>query len=180
MRKSLGIAALVAFAALVGCGGDGDAGGDGDVGKPLASASQQPNGHSAPKQAREPNTDDAQGGRGVTLKIAPSQYGEILFDGEDQAIYLFQKERSSRSECYGACAEAWPPVLTEGHPQVGRGADASLLGTTKRDDGTVQATYNGHPLYYYVSDPPGQVLCQNVQEFGGLWLVVDPYGNAVR
>jgi predicted lipoprotein with Yx(FWY)xxD motif len=56
---------------------------------------------------------------------------------------------------------------------------AELLGPTSRSDGTVQATYNGHPLYYYVSDPRGEVLCQNVEEFGGLWLVVDEAGNAV-
>ena len=46
--------------------------------------------------------------------------------------------------------------------------DPKLLGTTERDDGTTQATYDGRPLYYYVDDPPGEALCHNVFEFGGL------------
>ena len=62
----------------------------------------------------------------------------------------------------------------------GSGVDAKLLGTTERDDGSTQVTYAGHPLYYYVDDPPGEVLCQNVEEFGGLWLVVEPSGDAVQ
>jgi predicted lipoprotein with Yx(FWY)xxD motif len=57
----------------------------------------------------------------------------------------------------------------------------SLLGTTKRRDGRRQVTYAGRPLYYYVNDrKPGQILCQNVAEFGGTWLVVRPSGKLVR
>ena len=40
-------------------------------------------------------------------------------------------------------------------------------------------TINGKPLYYYVDDSPGRVLCHNVQEFGALWLVVRPDGGSV-
>jgi predicted lipoprotein with Yx(FWY)xxD motif len=55
------------------------------------------------------------------------------------------------------------------------------LGTKRRRDGRLQVTYNGHPLYYYVNDlKPGQILCQNVQEFGGTWLVVSPEGSPLR
>ena len=71
-------------------------------------------------------------------------------------------------------------MLTDGGPRAGAGLDPKLLGTTERDDGSTQVTYNGHPLYYYVDDPPGEVLCQNVDEFGGLWLVVKPSGDAVQ
>ena len=66
-------------------------------------------------------------------------------------------------------------------PKAGRGADTSLLGTIRRSDGSRQVTYAGKPLYYYVGDrEPLQVLCQNVEEFGGLWLVVRPTGATVR
>ncbi len=41
-------------------------------------------------------------------------------------------------------------------------------------------TYNGHPLYYYVDEGANEVLCQGVDEFGGLWLVVDPGGDAIQ
>jgi predicted lipoprotein with Yx(FWY)xxD motif len=58
---------------------------------------------------------------------------------------------------------------------------ASLLGTTRRRDGRLQVTYAGRPLYYYVRDiRPGQVTCQNVFGFGGLWLVMRPNGRVVR
>lgn len=116
---------------------------------------------------------------GTELVATDSQFGSILFGPGQRAIYLFDKENSSESECYGACADAWPPVLTKGEPVAGGGLDQKKIGTTKRDDGTTQVTYGGHPLYYYVDDPPGQVLCHNVPGFGGLWLVVDPGGSAV-
>jgi predicted lipoprotein with Yx(FWY)xxD motif len=58
---------------------------------------------------------------------------------------------------------------------------AALLGVTRRNDGRLQVTYAGHPLYYYVGDKrPGQVLCQAVTEFGGTWYVVAPDGRAIR
>jgi predicted lipoprotein with Yx(FWY)xxD motif len=119
------------------------------------------------------------GASGTEIVVADSQFGSILFDADQQAIYLFDKESTSASECYGACAEAWPPVLTEGDPQAGQGTEAKLLGTTERDDGTTQVTYDGQPLYYYAHEGPGEVLCHNVSEFGGLWLVLEPSGDPV-
>ena len=118
--------------------------------------------------------------RGKAIKVMSSRYGRMLFDGRGRAIYLFTKERGSRSRCYGQCAVAWPPVFTSGRPRARGGVDQGLLGTTRRRDGRRQVTYNGHPLYYYISDVrAGQVTCQNVVEFGGTWLVVDPSGDAI-
>jgi predicted lipoprotein with Yx(FWY)xxD motif len=74
----------------------------------------------------------------------------------------------------------WPPLFTSGTPAAGTGAEANLLGRTRRRDGSSQVTYRGHPLYYYIGDrQPGQVLCQAAEEFGGLWYVVTRRGNAV-
>jgi predicted lipoprotein with Yx(FWY)xxD motif len=101
----------------------------------------------------------------------------MLFDRAGQAIYLFDKESTSRARCYGGCAEAWPPVLTDGVPRAGGAARTDLLGTTRRRDGSTQVTYAGHPLYYYAHEGPGQVLCHDVVEFGGRWLVVTPSGD---
>ena len=65
--------------------------------------------------------------------------------------------------------------------RAGSGVQRSKLGTIRRPDGRRQVTYAGKPLYYYVGDRrPGQVLCQNVREFGGLWLVERPNGSLVR
>jgi predicted lipoprotein with Yx(FWY)xxD motif len=73
-----------------------------------------------------------------------------------------------------------PPYVVRGTLRAGKGTRRSLLGTTRRRDGTRQLTYAGKPLYYYVGDPVGEVRCQNVREFGGLWLVVRPSGRLVR
>lgn len=100
----------------------------------------------------------------------------MLFDDSGQAIYLFAKERTGSPECYGPCAEAWPPVLSKGEPRGDDGVRSRLLGTTRRKDGSRQVTYAGHPLYFYAHEGKNQVLCHNVSEFGGLWLVVTPSG----
>ena len=117
--------------------------------------------------------------RGTTIKAIDSQFGTILGDGRGQAVYLFDKEQSRRSECYGDCARAWPPVFAKGRPFAGQGTRKRLLGTTRRRNGKRQVTYDGHPLYYYVDDAPGRVLCHDVFEFGGRWLVARPDGTPV-
>jgi predicted lipoprotein with Yx(FWY)xxD motif len=116
-----------------------------------------------------------------TLYVAKSQYGPILFAGNGRALYAFTRDRARRSNCAGACLRAWPPFLVKTSAKAGTGAKRSLLGTIRRPDGKRQVTYGGRPLYYYVGEKsPGQVLCQNVDEFGGLWLVVRGSGKLVR
>src|SRR5215208_7791357 len=78
--------------------------------------------------------------------------GSFLVDDKGMTLYLFTKDTPNTSVCYDKCATAWPPLLTTGDPVAGEGADASLLGTTTRKDGSIQVTYNGWPLYYYEKD----------------------------
>lgn len=111
------------------------------------------------------------------VQVTSSQFGDVLFDGKGFALYLFTRDKPDKSRCYGDCARAWPPFRTKGKPTAGPGADASLLGTTKRKNGSRQVTYDGHPLYYYEHDEAGEILCHDVNEFGGRWLVVQPDGN---
>jgi predicted lipoprotein with Yx(FWY)xxD motif len=166
---ALAASALVA----VGCGSDeATAGADGGG----ASAAEE-------SAAAEPSSKtEAQPAavRGPRVKLRQTQFGRVLFSGGDRAIYLFTRDDRDRTRCYGACAEAWPPFFAKGRPQAGSGVQQSLLGTIRRRDGRRQVTYRGHPLYFYVDDPPRQVLCQDVEEFGGLWLVVKANGRAVR
>jgi predicted lipoprotein with Yx(FWY)xxD motif len=119
----------------------------------------------------------AGGAPGITIATAGSDFGQVLFDGTGQAIYLFGKETTPVPDCYGDCAVAWPPVLAEGSPVAGTGTMADLLGTAPRTDGSIQVTYAGHPLYYYAHEGKNVVTCHNVSEFGGLWLVVTPTGE---
>src|SRR5262245_58367139 len=115
-----------------------------------------------------------------TLKAGRSEYGPVLFDGRGFVLYAFTHDGAGKSRCYGACAAAWPPYLAKS-PRAGAGAKQSLLGTTRRSDGSLQVTYAGRPLYYYVGDRrPGEILCQNVEEYGGFWLVVRGSGKLVR
>lgn len=168
MKTILSFAVVLALAVLIaGCGDD-----DADEAPAPAPAEAQTDTSAGEDRAEKPKP-------GTEIKLAGSQFGEILFDSADRAIYLFDKEKRPESECYGDCAAAWPPVITAGAPVAGAGVASGRLGTTERSDGSQQVTYNGHPLYYYVDDPPGEVLCHNVDEFGGLWLVVDRAGNAV-
>jgi predicted lipoprotein with Yx(FWY)xxD motif len=117
---------------------------------------------------------------GPSVTVRSTKFGRILFDGANRALYGFTSDRRGKPTCYGACAKAWPPYIVRGTLRPGAGTSRSLLGTTRRRDGSRQLTYAGKPLYYYVHDPRGQVLCQNVNEFGGLWLVVRPSGKLVR
>jgi predicted lipoprotein with Yx(FWY)xxD motif len=116
-----------------------------------------------------------------TLKAQSSRFGKVLFDGRGFVLYAFTRDRG-RSACYGACAKAWPPYFAPSGPlRVGPGVKRSLLGTVKRRNGKGQVTYAGRPLYYYVGDRnAGQILCQDVDEFGGTWLVIRPSGKLVR
>ena len=116
-----------------------------------------------------------------TVTVHGSRFGRILFDGRGFALYAFTRDRAGRSACTGACARAWPPYVVKLRPKAGTGTTAALLGTIRRGNGSRQVTYAGKPLYYYVGDrEPFQVLCQDVAEFGGLWLVVRPTGATVR
>jgi predicted lipoprotein with Yx(FWY)xxD motif len=115
-----------------------------------------------------------------TVTVKSSDFGRVLFDGSNRALYAFTRDPRGRSACYGACAAAWPPYIVTGTLRAPTGTSRSLLGTTRRRDGKRQLTYAGRPLYHYVGDPVGQIRCQNVREFGGLWLVVRPSGALVR
>ena len=147
----------VPLALCFGCG-DGDA---------MSSSAPEPQPVATPAKA------------GTKVVLRDSDYGQILFNADRQAIYLFDKEETSKAECYGECASAWPPVYANGKPRLGRGLNPNLLDTTKRRNGRKQLTYGGHPLYYYAHEGPGQVLCHDIEEFGGLWLVVRKSGKPV-
>ncbi len=180
MKRLFALAGILASVALAACGDDDDSTTTSGPAAAAESDAGAESGYTGSDEKASGGGGSRQSGSGTELVAADSQYDSILFDSEQQAIYLFDKETSEASECYGACAEAWPPVLTDGDPRAGVGIEAKLLGTFERDDGTTQVAYDGKPLYYYVDDPPGEVLCHNVEEFGGLWLVVQPSGEAVQ
>lgn len=115
-----------------------------------------------------------------TVNVASTGLGKILVDSSGLTLYLFEADKGTTSACSGACAAAWPPLVTSGRPTAGGGIDAALLGTTKRSDGTMQLTYNGHPVYRFASDTkPGDTTGQGVNGFGALWYVLSPAGDPI-
>lgn len=131
--------------------------------------------------ARAAQAPQAQIAGAKRVRLGKTRYGKILQDSRGRTLYLFTRDKAKKSRCYGACAKAWPPLITSGTPVAKKGVKQSLLGTVRRRSGKLQATYNGHPLYYYVhEDEAGEVLCQAVTEFGGVWYVVNSKGKAIR
>ena len=118
---------------------------------------------------------------GTKVALATTPLGRVLVDSKGITLYDFVKDKGTTSACYGACAALWPPLTTKGKPVAGLGVRASLLGTTKRKDGKFEVTYNGHPLYYFVTDrKPGQTTGQGVNQFGGPWWVISAAGKEIH
>jgi len=111
------------------------------------------------------------------LILHKSEFGKVIFDSNGNVVYMFGRDKTANSTCYGICAKAWPPLLTKSTPSVGTGLNANLLGTTKRKDGSLQVTYNHHPLYFYSADMHGKIMCQHAVMHGGIWLVLKANGT---
>ena len=181
LRMRTGIFALAATAALLlaACGDDDDTTASGDTATTAAAAattapSDGGGGYGAPATTAAA----APAAGGTTVGLADLAGGQALVNSEGFAVYLFTKDSNGASACSGGCADAWPPVVAEGEPTAGDGVDAAKLGTITREDGAVQVTYNGHPLYTYAEDTAaGQT---NGQGSGGVWFLVDAAGEAVQ
>ena len=112
------------------------------------------------------------GGSGQLLKTGSVKGVTVLTNAKGLTLYWFAPDTATTSACNGSCAQYWPPV--PGHVRAGPGVTGTL-GTITRSDGSTQATYNGHPLYTYVSDSsPGQANGNNLNLNGGLWHEVTP------
>jgi predicted lipoprotein with Yx(FWY)xxD motif len=110
------------------------------------------------------------------LKTATIGGAAVLTNGKGFTLYWFAPDTSTKSNCNGSCATYWPPV--KGPVTAGAGVTGKLA-TITRSDGSVQATYNGHPLYTYVGDKaPGQDKGNGLNLSGGLWHDVTVSGAA--
>lgn len=204
MRHLRVLAVLTAFVlALTGCGGSDDVAEEGGAATtPEAAPATTPDlTETAPATTPEPaattpattpqangtetaagmeptSTEPAAMSAGATVAVASSDLGDILVDGEGMTLYLLTRDTPGESTCAGDCAVTWPPFEADGEPQAGEGADAALLGTIEREDGSMQVTYGDWPLYYFQGDAtPGET---NGQGAGDVWWVVTPEGEAVE
>ncbi len=137
---------------------------------------------SSPSSAPATTAGAAAGGSaaGLVITTKTSSAGAFLTNGSGRAIYLWMKDGKDSSACSGACASAWPPVTTTGALTASGSANMAGLSTFTRSDGTKQAAYDGHALYYFEGDSgPGEVTGQGVDAFGAKWQLVDPAGTAI-
>lgn len=188
MRRSPILAALASATvalALAGCGSSGSSsGGSGSTSASSSAgstaASSSPAGGYSSGSAATTAAKPASGGSTTVIRTASGKLGTYLVDASGRTLYLWKADRGTSSSCNGACAQAWPPLATSGKPTAGNGVTASLLGTTRRSDGTTEVTYGGHPLYTFVGDSaPGQVTGQDSKQFGAAWYVVAPSGKQI-
>ena len=123
----------------------------------------------------------------ATVMVEESEeYGQHLVDGDGRALYLFttdtrgEGDTEAQISCTSQeCLENWPLFTTQGEPQAGENADASLLGTIQYEGESV-VTYNGWPLYYFVRDQgEGEATGQDIASFGGEWYLLTPQGEPV-
>jgi predicted lipoprotein with Yx(FWY)xxD motif len=155
MRRIRFVALAIAFIALLGACADED---------PAVQAPEET------AEATDP-ADEA------TVATTESDLGEILVDAEGATLYVFMRDANGMSNCNDACAQTWPPLTADGDPTGGEGVDDELLGTTEREDGDTQVTYNDRPLYTYSGDTAaGDTEGQGV---GDNWYVVGPDGEPI-
>jgi predicted lipoprotein with Yx(FWY)xxD motif len=125
-------------------------------------------------------TSQANGAAMVSLATISGIPDQALVGSTGRTLYLFEADKNGTSACSGACAAAWPPDTVTGTPQAGSGVSQSLLGTITRADGTLQLTYNGHPLYYFTVDTAaGTAHGQGLKAFGAEWYVVSASGSKI-
>jgi predicted lipoprotein with Yx(FWY)xxD motif len=125
-----------------------------------------------------PESSSPAAGEDAVLAVADSDLGEIVVDREGMTVYVFDNDTpgSGTSTCTGGCLEAWPAVVAESESPAVEGVSAEV-GTITRDDGTLQVTLDGYPLYLWQDDAaPGDTTGQGVE---GVWWVVAPDGTKV-
>jgi predicted lipoprotein with Yx(FWY)xxD motif len=175
MTYALALLAAVAIV-VAGCGGGDSSSSGGAYGGKGGGGSG--GGGSTTNSETQPEARGAPDGAGVVSAAQVGDLGTVLVTSEGMTLYDFHKDKGGKSACYDACAGAWPPLLTEGDPQAQGPAERSMLGTTKRKDGTVQVTYNGWPLYTYVGDQkPGEANGNDIDQFGAEWYALQPNGQ---
>jgi predicted lipoprotein with Yx(FWY)xxD motif len=169
---ALSAVAVIAALAVAGCGSSSS-----------STAENEASGASGAYGGEEaaPTTASATEGEAVPVSVGSAAgVGKVLVDSEGMTLYYFQKDQkgSGKSKCEGACAEAWPPMTTEGEPEAMSGVKSAMLGTIKRSDGTTQVTYAGWPLYTFVEDKkPGEDNGTDSKAFGASWYPLHANGQ---
>jgi predicted lipoprotein with Yx(FWY)xxD motif len=112
-----------------------------------------------------------------SVRVAKTKLGRILVNGQGRTLYLYMKDRGTKSACSRRCMQVWPPATVSGAPVAGPGVAAAKLTTTRGAGNGRQLVYNGHPLYTLSADVrPGQI---NGEGFLGTWFVISAEGKRI-
>jgi predicted lipoprotein with Yx(FWY)xxD motif len=116
----------------------------------------------------------------ATVAPGDTGLGTVLVDADGKTLYGFETEKPNlpTPNCYGSCAETWPPLLADGNPIAGANLDPALIGTVARNDGSQQVTYNKWPLYHFGGDRKAGDT--NGQGIGQVWFVLGTNGKLVK
>jgi predicted lipoprotein with Yx(FWY)xxD motif len=172
MRRSkkviaLTVIALASLVVLAACGDDDNGG----------SASSDTTTSTSAATTTTEGTTTTTGAASATVAVASSGLGDILVDSKGMTLYIWDNDTTAgKSNCLGACADAWPPLMASGTPTYGTGLTASMFTTVTRDDGSMQLAVNGKPLYHWAADTKaGDTTGQGVNGF----YVVGPNGDKI-
>ncbi len=180
-RRSALISAAVAGTALlaaaaVACGSGSSNTYGGSSSSPTAKAATPASGGASGNSYGNAYSTPAAGGGAPSsgsLGVGSTSLGQVLVDGTKMTLYVRATDTAGggKSTCTGACATNWPPLKVTSVPAKPTGASGTLA-TITRDDGTMQLTYNGMPLYGFSGDKaPGDT---NGNGIGGVWSVARP------
>jgi predicted lipoprotein with Yx(FWY)xxD motif len=137
-------------------------------------------------QVQQGQQDEYKGIEVTAINAGQSEeYGAFAVDSNGRSLYMFQLDTQgeAKSACSGECAAKWPPaIIAEGQTiTLGQGFDQTKLGQFTREDGQVQLSYNGWPLYYFYKDMnAGDTYGQGVDAFGAEWNLIAPDGSVIQ
>jgi predicted lipoprotein with Yx(FWY)xxD motif len=172
-----GTASLLILAA---CGSAAATGGNNSpAATPTPTSTPAPTPVATPTPTHVPATPAPATGAAVSLRSVAG-LGSILVGANGNTLYYFLGDTGMTSNCSGMCAQNWPPLTTVGAPRAMSGVSQGLLGTTKRSNGTMQVTYHGHPVYFFIADTaPGMASGEGLDAFGAHWYVVSASGMTI-
>ena len=111
----------------------------------------------------------------IVAKVATdAKLGRILVDSATgKTLYTWAKDTDENSQCYDQCAAFWPPLLTTAKTVAADGVTGAKCSVNARKDGSLQVTFNSHPLYFFMRDTAaGMTNGQGSTGFGAVWAVV--------
>ncbi|MEL6894069.1 MAG: hypothetical protein AAFP84_20940 [Actinomycetota bacterium] len=169
-RRRVAVIGAGAAIALAACGSDSDA-------TPATEPAPQATAAPAAEPAAAPAPADAAPSI-AAVTAATTDLGEVLVGDRGLTLYGFTNDVDAISACYGACADAWPPLIVDADWSIAPGLDAGIFATTTRDDGSLQLVAGKWPLYYFAGDAAAGDI--NGQNSGDVWFAVDTAGLLVQ